>query len=298
MVKLAVSIISEERINLVFLDYNFLGNYIRIFRRAGIRVAYGTHNVQSSLNYQMPVRKLKDHLYRGLRFLLERTHEKVYFKGADLLLGVSEEDLDFYHRKVRHRATHLVPNYIDERDYIGFQETGKKEQIIMTGNFVAFQNHAGLKWFLEKVWDEELASQTSLIIAGHGSIQQFDQLHQSGAFVKNVRALGTVENLKGYIAESKAAIIPLLHGSGTRLKCIEAMVLKTNIISTSVGAEGIRHKGSILIADHAEEFKAGIMKVLNEEISNEEKAYQVFKEEYSFSSITPKLKSMMLSPAT
>lgn len=289
------SVIDRHEVDLVMLDYKFLGNYIPIFKRRGIRVVYGTHNVQSRLYFQRSARKLSDLLYKHVRYLLEKAHEKIYFRSADVLLAVSDEDLDYYRNRLKHRCPRLIPNFINEKEYEEYQVEKKKNQVIMTGNFNAFQNSSGLKWFLEEVWDEQLAGMADFVIVGHGSIEHLDQIKRGNAYVENVRALGTVDNLKGYIAESAAAIIPLSHGSGTRLKCIESMALKTNIISTSIGVEGIRHQGSILIADSAGEFKNKIIKVLNNEIHNEQKAYQIFLDHYSYRANSPKLKEIIYS---
>ena len=68
--------------------------------------------------------------------------------------------------------------------------------------------------------------------------------------------------MKPYIASAKATVVPLLHGSGTRLKCVESMALKTQIISTDLGAEGIEHEGSIITADDPYKFKSEILEVL------------------------------------
>lgn len=293
LLRIVKDILAENEIDQVFLDYNFLGHYIQFFKKRGIKVTYGTHNVQSYLNFQRPVTGWRERLYVNLKFRLEKIHENRYFKKADRLIGVSEEDLEYYRGKIGITHLFLIPNYVDESEYLGYKAT-KKQQIIMTGNFNAFQNYAGLKWFLENVWDKELAEQAELIIVGHGSKERFDAILSDGVFADRVKAMGSVENLKGYIAESKAAIIPLQHGSGTRLKCIEAMALKTNIVSTSVGAEGIKHLGSICIADEPEQFKKGLISVLSKEIENEEKAFGVFMEEYSSMANTHKLKTVLM----
>ena len=51
-------------------------------------------------------------------------------------------------------------------------------------------------------------------------------------------------------------IVPLLNGSGIRIKILEAMAIGKTIISTSIGASGIYYqdKKNILIADTAVQF--------------------------------------------
>ncbi|MFO7977558.1 MAG: glycosyltransferase [Bacteroidales bacterium] len=287
------SILDTEPVELAFLDYYFLGNYISLFKERGIKVIYGTHNVQPALNHQTPAKTLKDRLYKKVRLLLETRHEQRYYPQSDALICVSEQDQEWYQNHYKNLPVFLIPNYIHEAIYKNSIELRKKNQIIMAANYSAFQNKYGLQWFLEKVWDEELASLTTLIVAGHRSVSVLENLKQEGISTAGVQALGTVDDMKKSIAESKAAIIPLLHGSGTRLKCIEAMALKTSIISTTVGAQGIDHNGSILLADDPSDFKTAIIRILQKKIQPEESAYQVFLNKYSSKANTPRLKKIL-----
>ncbi len=59
---------------------------------------------------------------------------------------------------------------------------------------------------------------------------------------------------------------PVLSGSGTRLKALEAMAQGLPLISTTLGVEGIelRPEEHFLRADTAEEFALGIRKILGD----------------------------------
>lgn len=292
-IRLINQIIERDAIDLVFLDYCFIGNYIKPFRRRKIPVIYGTHNIQSDLHFQIPARSLKDRIFRKICYLAERSHELIYFRKADAIITVSDEDKEFYKKHFRRQQIHLIPNYLDEKEYEKALKSGKKQQIIMTGTFYAFQNVEGLKWFLREVWDDELSSLANMIVVGQGSKEKFSMIKEEVGEVENVEVLGSVPDVKEYLAESKVAIIPLLHGSGTRLKCLEAMALKTNIVGTSLGVEGIRHNGSILTADDPEVFKISVIKVLRDEIHNEDSAHRVFLQNYSSEAVTPKLEGIV-----
>lgn len=286
-------ILDNHKIDIAFIDYNFLGNYIDIFKKRNIKVIYGTHNVQSHLNNQSPVSGIKDSLYKKTRFYLEKRHENKFFSKADTIICVSDTDKDFYKKKFSNTKVSVIPNYINENTYKVTNPPTKRNQIIMAANYSAFQNRHGLQWFMENVWDKELSQMTTFVIAGHEGPRELDILKNKGLFTDNIIALGSVEDMKIHIIQSRAAIIPLLHGSGTRLKCIEAMALKTNIVSTTVGVEGIDHNGSILLADNPEEFKASLIKILKNEIHNEDYAYSIFMKEYSSKANTLKLKNII-----
>ena len=40
-------LIDSDQIDIVFLDYKFIGNYIKLFKDRPTKIIYGTHNVQS-----------------------------------------------------------------------------------------------------------------------------------------------------------------------------------------------------------------------------------------------------------
>jgi glycosyltransferase involved in cell wall biosynthesis len=224
---------------------------------------------------------MKARLVRSFSYLAQYLHERKYFKRADGLIAVSENDREYYRKFVPANKVHLIPNFLDEASY---QVAGQKEPyIVITGNFHSFQNYFGLKWFLENVWNSELWHNVDFYVAGRGAGQALASISQEQANEK-IRCLEDLEDVRGLIAKASAAIVPLWHGSGTRLKCIEAMALKTQLISTSIGAEGIHHQGSILIADEPEQFRRNILKVVAGEVDHTDQAYHVFMKSYSLAS--------------
>jgi glycosyltransferase involved in cell wall biosynthesis len=71
-----------------------------------------------------------------------------------------------------------------------------------------------------------------------------------------VEVAGEVPDARQFALAHSIAIVPLLSGSGIRIKIIEAMALGKVVITTSIGAEGIQYtdKGNILIADSPVDF--------------------------------------------
>ena len=71
-----------------------------------------------------------------------------------------------------------------------------------------------------------------------------------------VEVIGKVDDVRPYLAEALAVVVPLRSGGGTRLKILEAMALGRPVVSTSLGAEGldISPGENILIADKPKQF--------------------------------------------
>ena len=78
-----------------------------------------------------------------------------------------------------------------------------------------------------------------------------------------INFIGPVDDVAQYYAESSVAIVPLLQGSGTRLKIMEAMSFGNPVVSTSIGAEGLNvtNRKNILIADSPGEFADAIVQL-------------------------------------
>ena len=85
------------------------------------------------------------------------------------------------------------------------------------------------------------------------------------AGVSGIECTGAVDDAIAQLAAAKVAVVPVLSGSGTRLKIIEAWAAGTPVVSTTLGAEGLpaRHGDNILLADDAPSFTAAISHLLD-----------------------------------
>lgn len=253
-----------QPIGLAFIDYEFLGQYIRYFKQLGVpKVIYGTHNAQSVLTRQQKKSSLLGKADLRVKYWLHVRHERQYFRQADQLVVVSEEDAKFHAAFVDTKKIVVLPNFLDERIYSfgTISKAERKDRVIMTANFLSFQNIAGAVWFLDKVWDKSLSNRFNLTLVGLGSREFLDNFAQDRPAPPHCVALGEVDDVKGLIAASICAIVPLTHGSGSRLKVLEAMALGVPLVATPTGAEGIRHQGTIFVTDSVVQFRTYLTKI-------------------------------------
>jgi glycosyltransferase involved in cell wall biosynthesis len=66
------------------------------------------------------------------------------------------------------------------------------------------------------------------------------------------------------LSRAKAAVVPLVAGSGTRVKILEAWAAGTPVVSTSLGAEGLLSRSGehLLVADQPEAFAEAVSSLL------------------------------------
>jgi polysaccharide biosynthesis protein PslH len=89
-------------------------------------------------------------------------------------------------------------------------------------------------------------------------LQSYSKLDSS------IKVVGYVDSPLSYIQSASAFIVPILSGSGTRLKLLEAMAAGKAIVTTTIGCEGIDGKDGehYLVADEEKEFAERLATVL------------------------------------
>jgi glycosyltransferase involved in cell wall biosynthesis len=80
-----------------------------------------------------------------------------------------------------------------------------------------------------------------------------------------VHVVGTVDDVRPYLARAAVVVVPLHVGGGTRLKIFEAMAMRKSVVATTIGAEGLPLTPGehLLIADSPVEFAEAILGLLD-----------------------------------
>jgi len=124
-------------------------------------------------------------------------------------------------------------------------------------------NEQGVMWFLHKVWPLLLSKlpQAKFHLAGKGLNPQDPRFFQTG-----VVNHGEVPNAEDFMHQHGIMIVPILSGSGIRIKSLEAMALGVPIVSTSVGAQGlsVTSGAEMYIADQPQAFADAIVELLTQ----------------------------------
>lgn len=159
----------------------------------------------------------------------------------------------------------VIPNGTKKVELSVFpNEKSNNKSLIFCGSLDYAPNRNGLLWFYKKIWPQLIKSipEIQLTIIGRGGKHaDYEPLKHT----QNIDFIGEVVDVTPYYHQSNIAIVPLLEGSGTRLKILEAMQMGNPIVSTSIGAEGLNvtNLENIAIADSAQEFTNAIIGLIN-----------------------------------
>jgi glycosyltransferase involved in cell wall biosynthesis len=128
----------------------------------------------------------------------------------------------------------------------------EKKQLFHLGAMDWLPNREGVDWFIHMVWPEIHAALPDwiLVLAGKEIPTSYTYLQHQNIHVK------PAPDAAVFMQDEGIMVVPLLSGSGIRVKIIEGMALGKVIITTSIGLEGIPAQSgvNILIANEPADF--------------------------------------------
>lgn len=133
-------------------------------------------------------------------------------------------------------------------------------RLLFVGMFNYFPNAEGIAWFVEAIWPQvraELGDGVELTLVGLYPTAPILALGERDG----ITVAGNVPSVDPYYAEANIVIAPLLAGSGTRIKLIEAAAKRRAIVTTTLGCEGLGFVDGLHaeIADDPADFAARIV---------------------------------------
>ena len=185
--------------------------------------------------------------------------EKRWFPRFDVLLAASEPDA----RRAREIAAGCSPCvYPNAIPSVPLPKAREEDAIVFSGNLGYQPNISAIRFFRKQVWPSlrERWPGIEWRVIGKNP-------HAVAGLLTNdarIRLLGPVEDAVAALAAAKVAVVPMLAGSGTRVKILEAWAAGRAVVSTQLGAEGlpVRSGEHLLLADVPEDFVAAVSSLL------------------------------------
>ena len=264
-----------------------------------------THNVESEIWRRHATTRpgLARPLYRiqHRRMLRYEARTLARFDGV---LAVSNADRDTFARLYPgaiSRPVHVVPTGVDT-DYFSPSPSGRdSREIVFTGSMDWLPNEDAMLFFCRDVLPIVRAEEpgATLSIVGRAPTPAVQALADSA---NGIRVTGRVDDVRPYVQEAAAYIVPLRIGGGTRLKIFEAMAMGKAVVSTTIGAEGLPVTSGehLLVADEARGFARAIvcvMRDLDRRRRLEASARALVVEKYDWSSVAGALEDALLDIA-
>lgn len=251
-----INLLMTEEYDIVQLETLYLAPYIDVIREYSTAlITMRAHNVEHEIWERISdnTKFLPKRWY--LRYLTKKLKrfELDMLKEYDYLVAVSQKDLQNFKQMGYANGAMASPIGINVSRYESNDINVEDLSLSFIGSLDWLPNSEGVDWFLENVWGQVNTLFPDLVfeIAGRNQPIRYSKLHYN-----NVKIIGEVDSAVSFINKHPIMIVPLLSGSGMRVKILEGMALGRIIITTSLGLEGIHaeHKKHVLIADTPKEF--------------------------------------------
>lgn len=192
-----------------------------------------------------------------------REYESTYLRDYDCVTAVSEKDRDTFREFTQDSVPLLVvPNGCDTDYFQPMEPVSDRFELVFTGTMYYRPNVEAMLYFCREIFPKILTHERRcrLKIVGNNPPPEVKALEKQG----NIEVTGFVPDTRPYMASASVVIVPLLSGSGTRLKILEAMAMGKAVVATTVGAEGIEYVNGqdIVIADEPESFAENVVALL------------------------------------
>lgn len=192
-----------------------------------------------------------------------RALELCIWNKVDVVYYPSPVERDIVKRLAPNATARVLPPYVYEDRHINAPpaDSPQRHGLLFVGGFAHSPNEDGILWFCLKILPLVRTRLQDIVLTIAGS-------NPSPAILKlecpHIRVLGTVtdQQLASCYHTARIVVVPLRFGAGIKGKVVESMYYGTPIVTTSVGAEGLRNAdGAVLLADTPEMFAQEVIRL-------------------------------------
>lgn len=248
------------------------------------------------LGYQEYAKKANPILRPLLNFDIKKIKywETKYWKEADKLITMSEEDKDFILNELgKDLNISVVANGVD-LEY--FAKVNKKlplaPTVLFVGTFKWLPNIEAVDFIVEDIWPKVIKKlpNSKLKIVGFSPTEKLLRYGKE----PSIDVLGGIPDIRDAFMSSHMLLAPIKSGKGTRFKVLEAMVTGTPVVATNLAVEGIEAKDGkqVLTSDTAEGLAELTVKLLKDKKLQDQlskEGLKVVKSRYSWDIIAKHL---------
>jgi glycosyltransferase involved in cell wall biosynthesis len=264
--KALVELLKTEKFDFVQLEGVFMANYIpEIKKYSTAKIVLRAHNVEHQIWERHIQRESRLHRkwYLQLQNKRLRNFELNAMRQVDAIVPISKVDEDAFKALGFKGRLLTCMTGVDINGYRQISVPRKARSVFYIGSMDWIPNQEAVTWFIKNCWPmvRKEVPDARFFAGGKGMPLHFFHITEPG-----VSIIEHVTSAPAFFMEHDVMVVPLLSGSGIRIKIIEGMSYGKAIVSTRVGAEGIGYtpEKNILIADEPDDFAAAVIKLLKD----------------------------------
>jgi len=305
--KAAVQALGQSRpgaVDLAVVEEISLAPYIPVLKAAGLRVVFDAHNVEAALRDDLKqaeagpnestATQLKRRMLARRLFDLERKAVTL----ADAVWACSALDRDMLVEAYRPaRRPDVVPNTIPLDTYAAARAQTLEgplaetpPRLLYVGTYSYAPNEAAALRLITQILPalrREIPGAELALVGRHPT----QAMHKAAGTDPGITITGAVDSVVPWYGAPCIVTLPITHGSGTRLKILEAFAAGACVVSTAKGAEGlaVTPDQSIVMAESDAAFVTALTRLMQDPGQRRrlgQGGYELVKDTYSWQAAT------------
>jgi glycosyltransferase involved in cell wall biosynthesis len=253
--------LAGEQYETAVIEHFWCAPYVEQVRPHSKSVILDLHNIESAWHQSLACSESVLRSWALRRFATASvTLEHAWLPQFDSILTTSTVDAELARRLAPVANVSVYPNSLPETAQ---PRRLKRREVVFSGNLEYPPNISAVRFFRESIWPRLTTRWPDLKwkIVGKNPAAILPFV----ASDTRIEVTGFVEDAVAVLAECQIAVIPLLAGSGTRVKILEAWAAGTPVVSTTLGAQGLdcTDENEVLIADEPNRFADAISRLLS-----------------------------------
>lgn len=256
----------ERRFDLVHVDHLHMAYYgLAVGQALHIPVVLREHNLELKImeRFAETTPNLFQKLYARMQITKFRKYEPAVCGQVNKCVMITEEDRERLLSLNSAVDTTVIPAGVDTDFFKPGREPADEDTIAYIGSLDWLPNVEGLRWFVRQVLPMIVKERPGVKFYIYGKNPSRDLFKLTDG--RNVIVEGFVKDAREVFRKAQVIVVPLLAGSGMRIKILEAMAAGKSIVTTSIGSEGIKCEDgkNIMIADDAKAFAGKLTELLS-----------------------------------
>lgn len=256
-------IIKKERIDIVQNEY-----FEQLYMVYAIPNTVKKVFIQHEIQYIAKERLIQQREYpSSVRYLatMQRIQEINALNEYDQVITMIDIDKNILMCDGVRAPISASPSFIPLPDNIAYKGC-ERSSICFIGGSGHNPNLNGVTWFLDNVWPLILKENPNFTFKIIGKWDEKIKTEYQKKY-RNLFFCGFVDNLAMVISEC-IMVIPILIGSGIRMKILESVNFYSPFVTTTVGVEGLDfiNGKECIIADEPQAFATGVLKIATDKV--------------------------------
>lgn len=287
--------------DMVWIDFSFLLPFFRALKaeHPSVKKVCNAHNIEYSYLGRL-AELAHDPLQKQWLQCQAKAMKRAELQGfadCDMVITCSAADQQQVLTAMPRARVEVIPNGVDLAYFKPAPVEPTRPVLLFTGTMTYTPNRDAVHYFLKEIFPlvKKEIPDCCLVVAG---------LHAAAVFTEykdrqDMELVDSPADMRPVYNRASVVVVPLRSGSGTRLKILEAMAMGKPVVSTSIGAEGIKviDRVHLRICDTAIDFNNAITELLhNRSLYNAivSKGSEIISNNYSWEIIIANLKQHLI----